>query len=125
MIYLGGIDLFKSINGGTSYSQFSHWYGGFGFQDVHGDQHGLAFGNGTGGNVKLLFGNDGGVYYSGNGGTNTASRNNGFNVTQFYSVGVAPVGAVGGNLLNDYFAAGAQDNGTQYFSSVFSNVSHC
>jgi hypothetical protein len=122
VIYLGGIDLFKSTNGGTSYSQFSHWYGGFGYQDVHADQHGIAFGNGTGGNVKLLFGNDGGVYYSGNGGTNTASRNNGFNVTQFYSIGVAPVGAVGGNLLNDYFAAGAQDNGTQYFSSVSSGL---
>lgn len=122
VIYLGGIDLFKSINGGTSYSQFSHWYGGFGYQDVHSDQHGIAFGNGIGGNDKLLFGNDGGVYFSGNGGTNTVSRNNGFNVTQFYSIGVAPVGATGGNLLNDYFAAGAQDNGTQYFSSVSSGL---
>jgi hypothetical protein len=37
-------------------------------------------------------------------------------------VGVAPVGAVGGNLFNDYFAAGSQDNGTQYFSSVPSGL---
>lgn len=122
VLYLGGIDLFKSTNGGTSYMQLSHWYGGFGYQDVHADQHGLAFGNGPSGNSKIVFGNDGGVYYSSDGGFLTTSRNNGFNVTQFYSVGVAPVGAVGGNLFNDYFAAGAQDNGTQYFSSVPSGL---
>lgn len=122
VLYLGGIDLFKSTNGGTSYMQLSHWYGGFGYQNVHADQHGLAFGNGPSGNSKIVFGNDGGVYYSSDGGFLTTSRNNGFNVTQFYSVGVAPVGAVGGNLFNDYFAAGAQDNGTQYFSSVPSGL---
>ncbi len=117
-IYVGGIDLFKSTNGGGSFSQFAHWYGGFGFQEVHADQHAIAFGNGATGNTKLLFGNDGGVYYSSNGGTNTTSRNKGFNVTQFYSLGVAPTGATGGNLVNDYFAAGAQDNGSQYFPSA-------
>jgi hypothetical protein len=122
VLYLGGIDLFKSTNGGTSYMQLSHWYGGFGYQNVHADQHGLAFGNGPSGNSKIVFGNDGGVYYSSDGGFLTTSRNNGFNVTQFYSVGVAPVGAVGGNLFNDYFAAGSQDNGTQYFSSVPSGL---
>jgi hypothetical protein len=122
VLYLGGIDLFKSTNGGTSYMQLSHWYGGFGYQNVHADQHGLAFGNGLSGNSKIVFGNDGGVYYSSDGGFLTTSRNNGFNVTQFYSVGVAPVGAVGGNLFNDYFAAGSQDNGTQYFSSVPSGL---
>jgi hypothetical protein len=116
IIYVGGIDLFKSINGGTSFSQFTHWYGGFGFQDVHSDQHGIAFGNGTGGNSKLLFGNDGGVYYSGNSGGTTTSRNKGFNVTQFYSLGVAPTNAVSG-LTGDYFIAGAQDNGSQYFAN--------
>lgn len=122
VLYLGGIDLFKSTNGGASYMQLSHWYGGFGYQYVHADQHGLAFGNGLSGNSKLVFGNDGGVYYSANAGLTTTSRNNGFNVTQFYSLGVAPVGATGGNLINDYFAAGAQDNGTQYFSSVSSGL---
>ena len=122
IIYLGGIDLFKSTTGGNSYTQLSHWYGGFGFQNVHADQHCLAFGNGISPNSKIIFGNDGGVYYSLDGGTNTSSRNTGFNVTQFYSLGVAPTGATGGNLINDYFAAGAQDNGTQYFPSVISSA---
>ena len=115
-VYTGGIDLFKSTNGGTSWSQFSHWYGGFGYQNVHADQHAMAFAPGS--STRMVFGNDGGVYYSNNSGTTTSARNNGLNITQFYSVGVAPTGATGGNLSGEHFAAGAQDNGTQYFGGV-------
>ncbi|MFN7045362.1 MAG: PA domain-containing protein [Flavobacterium sp.] len=115
VVYTGGIDLFKSTNGGSSWNQFSHWYGGFGYQEVHADQHGMAFAPGS--STRMIFGNDGGVYYSNNGGTTTESRNQGLNVTQFYSVGVAPAQAVSG-LSGDYFAAGAQDNGTQYFGNA-------
>ena len=115
LVYAGGINLFKSVNSGTSWDQFSHWYGGFGYQDVHADQHGLAFANGA--SNKLLFGNDGGVYFSNDSGATTSSRNKGFNVTQFYSIGVAPTNAVSG-LTGDYFVAGAQDNGSQYFANA-------
>lgn len=114
-VYVGGIDLFKSTNGATSWNQFSHWYGGFGYQDVHSDQHSLAFANGA--TNKLAFGNDGGVYFSNNSGTSTTSRNKGFNVTQFYSIGVAPTNVVSG-LTGDYFVSGAQDNGSQYFPNA-------
>lgn len=117
VVYLGGINLFKSTNGAASWTQLSNWYTGLGLQEVHADQHGIAFGNGVGGNQKVLFGNDGGVYYSANGGSTTTSRNKGFNVTQFYSLGVAPTNAVSG-LTGDYFVAGAQDNGTQYFANA-------
>ncbi len=117
IVYTGGIDLFKSTNGGTSWNQFSHWYGGFGYQEVHSDQHILAFANGS--SNKLILGNDGGVYYSSNGGTITSARNKGFNVTQFYTVGVAPTTAFTG----DYFVAGAQDNGTQLFQNAPAGIS--
>ncbi|MGG8496222.1 PA domain-containing protein [Tenacibaculum sp. TC6] len=106
ILYVGGIDLFKSTNGGTSWTQLSHWYGGFSKQYVHADQHGLTFANAT----KMLFSNDGGVYYSSNGGVTIQARNNNYNTLQFYTVGVAPVSAFGGE---EYFLAGAQDNGTQ------------
>ena len=115
IVYVGGIDLFKSTTGGASWSQLSHWYGGFGFQEVHSDQHAFAAANGD--SNKVLFGNDGGVYYSANGGTNTFARTNGLNVTQFYSVAVAPIGVTSG-LNGDYFVAGAQDNGSQYFNNT-------
>jgi hypothetical protein len=114
-VYTGGLDLFKTNNGGASWTQLSHWYGGFGYQEVHSDQHALAFAQGV--TNKLVFGNDGGVFYSNDSGTVTTSRNKGYNVTQFYSVGVAPTNAVSG-LTGDYFAAGAQDNGTNYFANA-------
>jgi hypothetical protein len=119
-VYVGGIDLFKSTNGCAAWSQISHWYGGFGFQNVHSDHHGLAFGNGN--SSKLLFGNDGGVYFSNDAGAVIAARNSGLNITQFYSVGVAPTGITGGGLSGDHFAAGSQDNGTHYFNGVGSGV---
>lgn len=113
IVYTGGIDLFKSSLNGASWSQNSHWYGGFGYQYVHADQHGLAFGNAN--SNKVVYSNDGGVYYSGDGGTTISDRNNGFNVTQFYTVGVAPTTAFSGD---EYFIAGAQDNGTQLFENA-------
>jgi PA domain/Secretion system C-terminal sorting domain len=119
-VYAGGIDLFKSTDGAGSWFQLSHWYGGFGYQNVHADQHALAFANG--GSNRLIFGNDGGVYFSNNGGTTTAARNTGFNVTQFYSVAVAPTNTVSG-LNGDYFVSGAQDNGSQYFANAPAGIS--
>jgi PA domain/Secretion system C-terminal sorting domain len=109
-IYVGGIDLFKTVNGGTSWSQVSHWYGGFGFQEVHSDQHAITFANNN--SNKMLFGNDGGVYFSSDASVSTTSRNLGFNVTQFYSVAVAPTT---NGMTGDNFVAGAQDNGSQMF----------
>jgi len=108
ILYSGGIDLFKSTNAGTSWNQFTHWYGGFGFQYAHADQHGMTFANGN--PDLVLFGNDGGVFYSNNGGSNTLERNKGFITSQFYTVGVAPTTAF---ASGDYFVGGLQDNGTQ------------
>lgn len=108
IIYTGGIDIFKSTDGATNWTQQTHWYGGFGFQDVHADQHMAAFGNND--SNKIIFANDGGVYYSADGGTTTESRNNGYNTAQYYTVAVGPTTAF---PTGDYFAGGLQDNGTQ------------
>lgn len=121
IIYVGGIDLYRSADSGTSWTTISSWY-----TNVHSDQHAMVFKPGNS-NIAL-FGNDGGVYYCGslstateNSTTAITARNDGYNVTQFYSVGVAPTQAVSG-LTGDYFAAGAQDNGTQYFGGVAAGV---
>lgn len=111
IVYVGGIDLFKSTNGaeGTNpWVQLSHWYGGFSLQEVHADQHITAFGNNDAN--KVIFGNDGGVYYSADGGTTTESRNVGYNTAQYYTVAVGPTTAF---PTGDHFAGGLQDNGTQ------------
>ncbi|RSC95297.1 T9SS C-terminal target domain-containing protein [Tenacibaculum singaporense] len=117
IVYVGGIDLFKTTNGGSSWSQLSHWYGGFGHQNVHADQHSMAFGNND--SSKILFGNDGGIYYSGNSGSTISVRNKGYNVTQFVKAGIGPDGA---GDVNGIFSAGAQDNGTQAFRNAVAGI---
>ncbi|MEZ4778905.1 MAG: T9SS type A sorting domain-containing protein [Flavobacteriaceae bacterium] len=113
IVYVGGIDLFKSTNSGSSWSQFSHWYGGFGFQEVHADQHGIAFAPQTGASTsRIIFGNDGGVYYTNNSGSTTSVRNNGYNVTQFYK------GAINQQTSTTKLLAGAQDNGSQLINGA-------
>lgn len=110
-LFVGGINLFRSTNAGSSWIQISNWVGG---GAVHSDQHAIEFAS----NGRMVYGNDGGVYYSSGGATTPSARNSGYNVTQFYSVGVAPTA---GNV-GDTFAAGAQDNGTQHFSNSAAGI---
>ena len=110
ILYAGGIDLYRSADGGQSWVQLSHWYGGFGYQEVHADQHAIMIHPNN--SQKIIFGNDGGVFLSQDGGNIISSRNSGYNVTQFYSCAIHPVAG------NNYFLAGAQDNGTQQFSNT-------
>lgn len=63
-LYVGGVDLFKSSDGGNTWQQVAHWYGGFGYQYAHADQHIAIYEPGNS-NV-IYFGNDGGVYRSNN-----------------------------------------------------------
>lgn len=111
-VFIGGVDLFKSTNGCSSWQQISHWYGGFGFQEVHADQHAIVFEPGNS-NV-IYFGNDGGIFRTANG---TASipalqfKGENFNVTQYYACAIHP------DAFSNYFLAGAQDNGSQKYTS--------
>ncbi|MES2812543.1 MAG: T9SS type A sorting domain-containing protein [Bacteroidota bacterium] len=123
ILYIGGIDLFRSINGGTNWTQISKWSNNNNLaalpcSNVHADQHVMTFRPGF--PNEAVFGNDGGVYYASSLSTSGTSavipaRNTNYNVTQFYSVGVSPTG---NGLPNDNFLAGAQDNGTQYFDEA-------
>ena len=114
VLYAGGIDLFKSIDGGGTWNQISEWVGRFNIQYVHADHHGIAFAS----SLKMVFSNDGGVYYSENAGIDINSRNNNYNTLQFYTLGVAPTTSLPG----DNFLAGAQDNGTLIFENAGSGI---
>ncbi|WP_301402028.1 WD40/YVTN/BNR-like repeat-containing protein [Polaribacter huanghezhanensis] len=129
IIYAGGIDLFRSTNAGGAWKQISKWsnnnnLAGLNIPYAHSDQHGWAF-HPTDAN-KAIIGNDGGVFYAtsllGAEATTTAieARNKNYNVTQFYTVGVAPTTVFGSNI--DVFLAGAQDNGTQYFTDTNTTI---
>jgi hypothetical protein len=64
--------------------------------------------------VRIAIGCDGGFFYSADANVatpNFADKNSGYNVTQFYAVAIHP-------STTDFFLAGAQDNGSQKFSSA-------
>ena len=104
---VGGIDNAKTTNGGTTWSRISNWVGTSG-QYAHADQHGsIWYDNGN----KLILGNDGGIFYSSDGGTTIRDRNVGLRLKQFYSVAIHP-------STTNYFLAGAQDNGTHQFTNA-------
>ncbi|MFY8165015.1 MAG: PKD domain-containing protein, partial [Sediminibacterium sp.] len=123
---IGGIDLFRTTDGGTTWPQISKWsnnnnLSGLSCALVHADQHAIVYRPGS--SSTLLFGNDGGVYYSTNiaaAATNAviAERNRNYNVTQFYAGAIHP--GVGSNIM----LAGAQDNGTQRFSTAGINATN-
>ena len=73
---------------------------------IHVDQHTLAiFETGTEGEAfELVAGNDGGVFYSGDAGSNWIDRSRGYNTSQFYGVDKKPGG--------DVYIGGTQDNGS-------------
>lgn len=103
---IGGIDNAKTINGGTTWTRISAWVGTSG-QYVHADQHTSVWYDG--GN-KILFGCDGGIHYSSDGGVTIRDRNVGLRIKEFYACAIHPV-------TTNYFLAGAQDNGTHQFTS--------
>lgn len=129
ILYAGGIDLFRSTSGGLVWTQISKWsnnnnLAALNCSLVHADHHAMTFKPGN--NNIALFGNDGGVYYASNlSGSATSQtitpRISGFNVTQFYSLAVAPTSVISG-LTGDYFLAGAQDNGTQNFVAAANTI---
>lgn len=106
---VGGLDTWKTTNGGTSWSQISTWVGSTPVnQYVHADVHNITwFDSGN----KLVFGCDGGVHYSADKGTTIRDRNVGLRIKQFYSVAIHP-------STTNYFLAGAQDNGTHQFNNA-------
>jgi hypothetical protein len=111
IVYLGGIDVLRTTNGGSSWTQISEWINCSTLGEMHADQHAMAFQPNL--PATMLFGNDGGVYRSINA-TETVPvythRNTGLNITQYYACAANPTAG------SHQFLAGAQDNGTHKFS---------
>lgn len=118
VVWVGGIDLHKSTDEGANWSMMSTWFESGGntcycLPYVHADQHVLEYNPADA--TELLSGNDGGVFYSSDANAATPdwnARNQRYNVTQFYGGAINP-----GSGVNQ-FLAGAQDNGSQYFSGT-------
>jgi len=115
IVFCGGLDWYRSQNGGSSLGQVSYWYLGYGGvippqgpegppNYVHADHHALVF---DPNNSQIIYiGCDGGVFKSTDGGSNWAGKNGGFVTTQFYA------GFAGASTTTALSLGGLQDNGT-------------
>ncbi len=136
VVWVGGVDLFRSDDGAQTFGIASYWWLDNTFEAfVHADQHELVFHPDYDGvtNTTLFSGSDGGVYRTDNALAPTSledcpfddnfdidfdalpdivwqTLNNGYGVTQFYH------GAVASEA--DTYIAGAQDNGTNRVTSA-------
>ena len=91
----GGVPIRRSPDGGFNWEGFA---GG-----MHVDQHLILFDKED--PRRILFGNDGGVYYTENGTEGPViDRNNGYNVTQFYACAIHP------EAHRAFWLGGTQDN---------------
>ncbi len=102
ILYVGGVNSWKSTNGGTNWSLRSHWCcPPSGIQTTHADKHCFEWQN----NTTLWEGNDGGVYRSTNGGVNWTDKSNGLIISQLYRMDVSQ--------QDSKIIGGLQDNGTK------------
>jgi hypothetical protein len=104
---IGGLEPYKTTDGGATWTKIAKWVGTTG-QYVHADIHKILWYDG--GN-KLIFGCDGGIHYSGDGGATIRDRNIGLRIKQFYSCAIHP-------STTNFFLAGAQDNGTHLLTGA-------
>ena len=118
-IYVGGLDVHKSVDGGTSWAKVSDWmqmYYGGGDDYVHGDIHEIAYKSGS--SDELVISSDGGVFYTVDA-TSTQpvfqQRNKSFSSLQFYSCAVTQTGEL-------HYAGGLQDNGSVFYDGHPYNI---
>jgi photosystem II stability/assembly factor-like uncharacterized protein len=110
-LVVGGLDLHRSTNGGTTTTKISDWEQSP--QSAHADHHVIAAHPAYDGvsNTTVYCGNDGGVYRTAN---LTAAQpiwqelNNGLGITQFYGAAGSPT--------TGQIVGGAQDNGTVLYT---------
>lgn len=103
-LLVGGVNTWRSTNGGTSWSIVNHWWGD-GVPAVHADKHKLSFRT----NGDLFECNDGGIYSSTDNGSNWTDKTNGIVISQMYKLGVSAT-------VSNEVITGLQDNGTKLIS---------
>ncbi len=112
IIFAGGLELYKSTNGGESWVDLSEWdlmYSGGGGRYIHADIHQIIFKPNNPNTIAVT--TDGGIFYS-----NTShlpnyepifiERNQGYNTLQFYTCDISST------TEEVQLVGGLQDNGT-------------
>lgn len=100
-VFTGGINIWRTFNGGDSFSIMSHWrYDNNNHPYVHADIHYLGYHGNT-----LYVGCDGGIFRTVTGGLSWQDLSKGLEITQIYGIGLSP-------NFNNIMQFGSQDNGT-------------
>lgn len=117
-VHVGGINTWRSGDGGQTWTQMAHWNeisAGAGNYN-HADVHELTYIGNT-----LYSGSDGGVWRSANDGDDWDNRSQGLKITQYYAINAFTDNG------NDYVMGGTQDNGLNSFEDSgagFGNLQH-
>jgi photosystem II stability/assembly factor-like uncharacterized protein len=107
IVYVGGVNIWKSTNGGANWSLRTYWTSSSSVQTVHADHHMLYFG----GTNRLYSANDGGLDVSTNGGVNWTYISSGVCVTQYYRISTSQTNS---NVV----LCGAQDNSSSLMTAT-------
>ncbi len=108
IVYIGGINTWKSIDGGATWNPATNWTSNTcGTPVVHADKHALAYQNGS----ALFEGNDGGIYKTTNGGSSWIDLTNGLVISQIYRIGLSKTDP-------SFILAGLQDNGSKKYNGA-------
>jgi photosystem II stability/assembly factor-like uncharacterized protein len=106
-LLLGGINTWKSTDGGVNWTMVNVWNGATGIQTVHADKHMLKYRS----NGDLFECNDGGLYISTDNGNVWFDKTNGLVISQMYKLGVS-------STVPNETITGLQDNGSKLLSGV-------
>jgi photosystem II stability/assembly factor-like uncharacterized protein len=107
-VFVGGVNIWVSNDGGYAWSCVGHWTGDLYNSDIgylHADQHYIKHQNGS-----IFVGNDGGVYRGNGVGDEWNDISHGLSISQIYRLGVSA-----SNDEPDVIITGYQDNGGKLF----------
>ncbi|MCP5105723.1 MAG: hypothetical protein GY950_20210 [bacterium] len=108
VVYAGGVNMWKSFDGGKTWQIIAYLYPNYGVSYTHADHHALIFHPNDPDTV--FSGNDGGLFKSVNAGQNWSNLSAGLAIHQVYRLGQAPYDA-------NKILIGNQDNGSDQYNS--------